>query len=289
VLFLSQLAFLRAAGVKIVWTVHDLRSQGQKNPRLERIGTMLTGRIAHAMIAHCEKARAEVLKQPLLGQKDKVFVVPHGHYIGYYDNEISRAQARLALGLPQESFTFLLFGWIEPYKGIAELIDAFEHIRLDEAYLLIAGNSARTEFADLIHKRVAPQARIKLIHGFIPEDEVQIYMNACDVVVLPYRDVLTSGAVILAMSFGRPCVAIRRGCISDVLDESGAFFYEPNSEEGLLRAMECAMQKRSELADMGRYNQERANQWGWDRVAQKTTAIYRWVVKGGPRPDSHAS
>lgn len=278
-LFLSRLIFLRAAGIKIVWTAHELRSHRPRNPRLERIGTILTAGIAHAVIAHCEKARAEVLKQPFLGRKDKVFVVPHGHYIGYYDNEISRAQARMALGLPPESFVFLFFGWIERYKGIAELIHAFERMQSDAAYLVIAGNSRKTKFADMIHERVARQARIKFFLGFIPENEIQIHMNACDVVVLPYRDVLTSGAVILAMSFSRPCVAVRRGCIGDVLNESGAFLYERHSEEGLLRAMECAMQKRHELAGMGRYNQERACQWGWDRVAQKTIDVYRWVAK----------
>jgi glycosyltransferase involved in cell wall biosynthesis len=277
--FLGRLTFLKAAGIKIVWTAHELGTRGRKNARLERLGTILTGRIAHAVIAHCEKARAEVLRQPLLAKK-KVFVVPHGHYIGYYDNEISRAQARTALSLPQESFVFLFFGWIDRYKGIAELIDAFERIHSDEAYLVIAGNLPESKFADVIHEKVAHKPKIKLVHRFIPENEIQMYLNSCDVVVLPYRDVLTSGAVILAMSFARPCVAVRRGCISDVLNESGAFLYEPHSPQGLLGAMERAMQNRNELAGMGRYNQERASQWGWDRVAEKTIDVYRSVVEG---------
>jgi glycosyltransferase involved in cell wall biosynthesis len=44
--------------------------------------------------------------------------------------------------------------------------------------------------------------------------------------------------------------------------------------------MERAMQNRNELAGMGRYNQERASQWGWDRVAEKTIDVYRSVVEG---------
>ena len=277
-LFLFQLIFLRAVGVKIVWTAHDLRSHEGKNAGLERVATILIGRMAHAIIAHCEKARAELLKQPLIGREDKVLVVPHGHYIGYYDNNISRARARMVLGLPEDSFTFLLLGWIGAYKGIVELIDAFGRMRSDKAYLVVAGNSPDPKFTDMIQQKVAWQDQIKFIPGFIPENEIQVYMNACDVVVLPYRDILTSGVVLLAMSFSRPCVAVRRGCIDEVLNDSGAFLYEPHSEEGLLRAMECAIDRRDELAGMGRYNQERAHQWGWDQVAQRTLAVYRRVL-----------
>jgi len=60
-------------------------------------------------------------------------------------------------------------------------------------------------------------------------------MNACDVVVFPYQEILTSGAVILAMSFGRACVAPRLGCIQDVLDDKGAFIYEPSNKAGLFK------------------------------------------------------
>lgn len=276
--FLCRLTFLKAAGVKIVWTAHELGRRGRRNRKLEKAGTIFTAKIADAVIAHCEKARAEVLRQPLLANK-KVFVVPHGHYVGYYSNEISREQARIALGLPQEAFVFLFFGWIDRYKGVAELIEAFERMHSEEAYLVIAGTSPESKFADLIHQRVAHKPRIKLVHKFIPENEIQIYLNSCDAVVLPYRDVLTSGAVILAMSFGRPCVAVRRGCIGDVLNESGAFLYDPPSPLSLVRAMEHAMENRSALAAMGRYNLERACQWGWDRVAQETVDVYRWVLK----------
>jgi beta-1,4-mannosyltransferase len=279
--FLCQLVILRVVGVKIVWTAHDIRSHGPGAKRLERLAAALTARIAHAIIAHCENARAEVLQWLFVPNEKKVFVIPHGHYIDYYENKIDRAKARLILGIPNENFMFLFVGSIWRYKGVIELIDAFRRLPSDDPYLVIAGNSPDALLTDAIRRKAAG-GKIKFIPGFVQDDELQIYMNACDVVVLPYQDILTSGAVILAMSFRRPCVAVNRGCLGDVLNNSGAFIYEADSEDGLLHAMERAIDHRGELTDMGRYNQEQACRWGWDYVAQKTLDVYRWTSRQRP-------
>lgn len=277
-LLLCELMFVRTIGVKIVWTAHDLASHPGKHVLLERGATILIGGMAHAIIAHCEQARAELLKQPLIGKEHKISIVPHGHYIGYYNNDISRTGARRALGIPENSVTFLLLGWIAAYKGLVELIDAFERLRSDQAHLVIAGPSPDPELTEIIQQRLTRRDQIKFNPGFIPDNEIQVYMNACDAVVLPYRQTFTSGVVFLAMSFGRACVAVRRGCLVDVLNDAGAFLYEPHWQDGLLRAMECAVVRKDELPLMGRYNQDRVSQWRWDEIAQRTLAVYRRVL-----------
>jgi len=55
--------------------------------------------------------------------------------------------------------------------------------------------------------------RIKVFLDFIPDNDIQIYMNAADIIVLPYLDILNSGVAILAMSFGKPVIAPRTGSI----------------------------------------------------------------------------
>ena len=47
---------------------------------------------------------------------------------------------------------------------------------------------------------------------YIPDAELQVWLRAADVVVLPFRDILTSGSAILALSFGRAVVAPALGC-----------------------------------------------------------------------------
>jgi glycosyltransferase involved in cell wall biosynthesis len=99
------------------------------------------------------------------------------------------------------------------------------------------------------------------------------------VVVFPYRDILTSGAVILAMSFGRACIAPAIGCIVDVLDEHGAILYDPDRPDGLRQALASAMTDGQRLQEMGAYNLQRARVWSWDGIAQQTAEVYREALR----------
>jgi len=93
-------------------------------------------------------------------------------------------------------------------------------------------------------------------------------------VVLPYRHLLSSGAALLAMSFGKPCVGPAMGCLTDVLDDSGAFLYDPACEAGLLESMRRVVEKADTLPAMGEYNRRKASQWTWASAAAATRALY---------------
>jgi beta-1,4-mannosyltransferase len=68
--------------------------------------------------------------------------------------------------------------------------------------------------------------RLRSIIRFIHDDEIQICINADDVVALPYRDILISGSALLFMSFGRPLIIPRLRCVTELLDDRGAFLYD---------------------------------------------------------------
>lgn len=116
--------------------------------------------------------------------------------------------------------------------------------------------------------------------GLVPEEKIHIYMNACDVVVFPYQNILTSGAVILAMSFGKACVAPIIKCIIETLDQSGVFLYRPQTKDGLAKALQQANLKKSELHIMGEYNLNITKQWNWGYIAEVTTKVYSACLKG---------
>lgn len=279
VISLCQLFILRLMGVKIVWTAHDLKHHENRYPKLDRIFTTLFARLTHAIIAHGKTAKQEVIKAFHLRNDDKIFVIPHGNYFDYYENKIDRAEARHALGIPDASLVMLFLGLIRPYKGVIELIDAFRQLECEGVYLAIAGKVSTEELTEQIKQKTLDRDNIKFMPGFVADDQIQVYMNACDIAVLPYRNILTSGSIVLAMSFGRACIAPQRGCITDMLNDSGALLYDPNSEDGLLQAMNRAVQKKADLPQMGEYNRQLAEQWSWNRVAEMTLDVYQWCLK----------
>ena len=281
---LAQLNVLRARGTRIVWTAHNLKSHESANPRLERALTRLFIRRCDAVIAHCEAAKSEVVKA--FGVRaDKVWVVPHGNYIGAYPNAVSRETAREEFGFAPDELVFGFVGQIRPYKGVLELLEAFEQLQQTTEQplrLLIAGQPLDEAAGETIRARIGDNAAIRFDAGFVPDERLQFYLGACDVVTFPYRDILTSGAVLLAMSYGRACLAPRRGCIGETLDAKGGFLYDPEASDALVETMKLAIEKRDDLADMGAHNLERAAKWSWQYVAQRTGEVYRYA-RSGPR------
>lgn len=269
-----QFLWLRLQGRRIVWTVHNLGSHEQRNPMRDRLVSMLLGRLANGVIVHGESATPMVAERFGV-PRSRIRVIPHGNYIGCYPDTLSREEARQRLGIDAHRRVFLFLGNIRPYKGVTELISAFRGLNAPDAALVLAGRTLNSEVQRQVEESIAGDSRIQFKPGFVGDEQVQKFMNASDVVVFPYREVLTSGAIVLAMSFGKACVAPRLGCIPDVLDERGAFLYDADQPDGLSSALRAALEAGDRVPDMGSHNRRRAEQWSWDRIAAQTLALYR--------------
>lgn len=272
--FLKQINFLKGKGTKIVWTVHELHKKvgsiDEKiiDQQLARLGEYFDG-----IIAHSDSTKTEIIE--ILGEQKTVKVIPHGNYIGSYPNTISKSVARQKLNLSPSSIVFLVFGGLYRYKGVLEAIEAFQKVTMNQPTdLVIAGNPNETGLREEISSRITNCSTIHFIPERIPDEEIQIYFNACDCVLLPYQTFTTSGIALLAMSFARSCIAPRQGFFGDTLDDSGAILYENDEEQGLLKAMKKALENPEKLTQMGQYNLHLAQEWSWDWVAEQTLQVY---------------
>lgn len=269
-----RLVLLRLRGIPLVWTVHNLVPHESRHPKLDWLLARIVAGLSNGLIVHGQSARQQAMETWRLHDPNRFAVIPHGNYTRNYPNSVSRAAAREKLALDDSRQVFLFLGAVRPYKGVLELLQVFRQLPADRSALLIAGQPLDDEFAGKIETATADMDNVYFYPGFVEEDQVQVYMNAADVVVLPYRHVLSSGAALLAMSFGKPCVAPTVGCLADVLDASGAFQYDPECETGLLASMWRALDAQDRLAEMGEHNREKASQWTWEKAAEATLALY---------------
>ncbi|EKU97440.1 glycosyltransferase [Leptolyngbya sp. PCC 7375] len=272
--FILGLIIVKLQGIKIIWTAHNIRHHEQKYPLIDRICTLSVVLVANAIIVHSEAAKKELIKDLPFDIAHKAYVIPHANYIEQYQNSISHSEARKQLDIPDSKIVFLFLGLIRPYKGVVELIEAFEELNHPEAFLLIAGKSRDQQLTNTIQAKADTNPAVQFIPGFVADDDIQTYMNAADVVTFPYKNILTSGAVMLAMSFGRACLAPKKDCITEVLDTEGAFLYDPALKAGLLSAMQEAIRKKDLASGMGEYNYRKAKAWDWNHVAKSTLAVY---------------
>lgn len=285
-LFGRRVARLRQQGFPVVWTAHNVVPHESRLATLDRWMSRTIASHADRIICHSASARAELIAHLEIADETRVRVIPHGHYIESYPNTLSRSTCRTKLGLPSDVTVFLLLGAIRAYKGVLELIDTFRRLAEPDVRLLIAGKPNGDAIDADVRARVARDSRISYFPGRIPDDDVQIYFNAADAVVFPYQKSLTSGALILAMSFGRACVAPRLPGMADCLGERGGILYEADRKDGLFDALSRAIEQRPKLRDMGAANLEQARSWDWRSIAAATAECYRDAADVTPHADA---
>ncbi|MEM9110973.1 MAG: glycosyltransferase family 4 protein [Planctomycetota bacterium] len=271
--FLGQLWRLKRRGIRLVYTVHNLEAHDPKHPRLQRWVKVRTARACDSLIAHCGYARraaAERFGVPL----SRISVIPHGNYIGAYPEGTSRAEKRDELGIPEDSFVFLFFGALRWYKGLDELIEAFGEVKSDRARLVIAGKPMDANVNRQVGEAVQHDPRIVYVPGFVEDVELSGFLRMSDMMVLAFKRVLTSGSMILSMSYGLPVLTRAAGCLSETGEGWGVYFYGEGQGKTLADTMQHAAEQPAELAEAGLMAEQRAKRWSWARVGKRTARVY---------------
>lgn len=272
ILFRVDVALVRLLlGSRIVWTVHNLTAHENRRPGGDRRARRFLARRAGGLLVHCLAAK-EMVVDAYGVPSGRVTVAQLGHFIDAYPNEAGRDDSRRRLGIPADRFVFLHLGSIRPYKGIEALLDSFDRLRYPRKFLVVAGSGSDPRYVQEIQGRAHSQD--VLFDGrFIPPAELQFYFRAADAVVLPFRDVLTSASLVLAMGFGRMVIAPRLGCIPDHADATGCILYDPGPPAALDEALAQALDR--DVDACGKHNLARARTLDWEAMADHTAGIYR--------------
>lgn len=275
---LSLIDFARSRGTKIVWTVHNLASHERRYPRIEKWFWRALLRRLDGFITLSESGlRGARERFPELRALPGT-VVPHGHYRGEYPDD-KRKDCRERLGIPSNAKVILFFGWIRDYKNVPGLIAAFRGLSDSDAALCLAGRefqkSGASKSGGSVRELAGDDARIHMHLRHVPNEEVQTFFGAADLVALPYREILNSGTALLALSFNRPVLVPNKGAMAELQAQVGRNWvrtYEGElTTEQLAGALQWAQQKdRAGIAPL--------NTLDWNRVGEQTLAAYRNVL-----------
>jgi len=271
---LLLMAWARLRGTRIVWTVHDLGPHESYHPRLERWFWCLFLPQVDGFISLSRhgKAQAERLFPALQGVPGAV--VPHGHYRPAYPNQLSREQARTALTLDPEAPVLLYVGRIRPYKNVPHLVHTFRALDEATARLLVVGQPVSAPLRRAIRAAAEGDPRVRLTLQFVPDDAMQGFLNAADLVVLPYEDILHSGSALLALSFDRPVLVPDRGAMSELQDHVGADWVRTYDGALTADALADGLQWATTTERPATAPLEALE---WPVLARQTLALYRTV------------
>jgi glycosyltransferase involved in cell wall biosynthesis len=258
----ALMTFAKLRRATIVWTAHNLYPhEGGGDLFAHRVGRRITVAFADRVCVHGPSAGIIVARE-LKVRESRLRIGRHPHWIDCYPNTVTRAESRRRLAVAEDEFLHVFIGRCRPYKGLESLIEAFPSAP-KPARLLIAGQFSSPQYLKAVQALAARTPGVVLAPGSIPDEEMQVPLNAADCVVLPYRDVLTSGTALLALSFGRPVIAPDLGCMRDHVDAACGILYDADDPQGLAQALRQIRSRRFDPVAI----REHAREFTWSGLA----------------------
>lgn len=246
--FLRLLDAYRAAGGRVAWTVHNILPHEARFEAEEiRLSAEVAARseVIHILVQRTAELVAPYFRLP----EDRLLHVPHMSYLGAYEDHISPLDARHDLGLLEAELVFLVLGAIRAYKGLPELLDAWETLPPDRPRrLVIAGAPSHEPELDAFIERAALAPGVLIDARKIPAPEMQTFLRAADVAVLPYRRALNSGALMLALTFGLPAIVPADSGLVEAVDDRFGLTFDAAAADGLAGALGAASELATEAA-----------------------------------------
>ncbi|OLR92721.1 hypothetical protein BJP25_20400 [Actinokineospora bangkokensis] len=227
----------RAAGVPVVLEFHETQDTGEAGVPLvaaycRRVMPALLAKASGALVHN--QHDLDLLRATYGSAVDHLAVetAPHGPY-----DHLPAAPATTS-----DTTRLLFFGLIRPYKGVEDLVRAFNALTPEQAarfHLTVVGETWEgwTAPAELI--AASPHAdRIHFVNRYVSDEEAGRFFAAADALVLPYRRGSASGPLQIAMSRGIHVLLYAvGGLVEAVSDYAGARLLPPDDVDALRAAL----------------------------------------------------
>lgn len=205
--FFALVDSLRARGVKLAWTAHNLIGHDEPHPDLAITFRRMFLRRCALVHGHFPSAEASVRE---LGFGGRFVMAGHPHALDDYRPTMERERARESLGFSQGDRVLLCFGAIERYKGFDRVCEAFVQLDDPSLRLLIAGRASDPSALETVERARGGDPRVVIRREFLSREESANVALAADAMVLGYRAFFTSGTAMLALSMGTPVIGPAR-------------------------------------------------------------------------------
>ena|SRR5436190_12186349 len=265
------LAGARRRGIRVIWTVHNLEHH-EGVQLCDRLGYRLLHHAVDLRIFTSEWARRVAVDR--YGRKDQSLVMPIGNYDGALPPPRSRVETLRAEGIPEHRKVLLCFGQVRRYKGFDVAAEAMKYLPDDQFHLVVAGRPM-PPFAGALHSAAAAAPNVTLRLQDVDDQRLADLIAASDAVLLPYRTITGSAALLTALSFAKAVVASDLPYFREVLD------VEPDARvltaPGDAQALAGGIREFFAVAQLRRARAARAiaSQLTWPHVVRP---VAEWIV-----------
>ncbi|MBU2018220.1 MAG: glycosyltransferase [Bacteroidetes bacterium] len=223
---------LKSKDIRKVILIHNFISH-QKKP-FEKSLILKFIKKNDKIIALSETVANQIQKE---APKPAIKVLHHPVY-NQFGDLLPRTTSEETLLLPKNKKVVLFFGLVREYKGLLDLITAFEQLA-DDYFLLIAGECyGSTEVYNQALSKLS-KGKYRWDNQFVPDEQVRLYFSVADVCVLPYRSATQSGVTAVSHHFNLPVIATNVGGVHEsVQHKKNGILVEPERPDQLQKAIE---------------------------------------------------
>ncbi len=206
---------------------------------------------------------------------DKVYYIPNGYSQVSFSSSDSQ-DCRKKLGLPLNKKVILnvgsLYGEVKGHKYLIEAMNEVVSQRKDVVCFIVGGGKLENKLKKQI-RSAGLEDYIKLV-GSRPHTEIPLWMNACDVFVLPSLHESFGIVQIEAMACGKPIIATYNGGSEEILiSENYGYLVEPAKSKELADKILVALDKEWDNEQIRKY----AENFKWDIIVEKILDLYHKV------------
>lgn len=207
-----------------------------------------------------------------LNVSTRVTVIPNG-----FRNDLfyprDPTECRKVLKLNQDKKIILTVGNLEPDKGQKYFVEAVKKIireRQDILCVIIGNGKLRTTLERQI-RSLALEDYVMLAGGK-PHDEIPLWMNACDLFVLPSLNEGNPTVMFEALGCGKPFVGAKVGGVPEIIssDDYG-LLVEPANIGDLAEKIMMALDKEWDQKRIRAY----AEKFTWENISEEILKIYQ--------------
>lgn len=277
-----RLALLKEKGIKVFVQVHNLKPHENKDKNILRLYNLLYQQAD--VTVHMGNYSRDLL-QPQYPHARHV-VIPHHIYDNVYRFDISRETARQRLHLPRDKRIVLSFGKFrndEERRFVLSLKRKYSSSEKNPPLFLMPGFYRKTlhtwnpkKFITRLFYTVNYKLKgVRFCHSFIPDDLMQCYFCAADVVLLQRLEILNSGNLPMAFAAGKVVVGPNVGNVGEILRETGNFTFDPQHMETAVEALRKALDN---IAKGEEYKAYAMKHWSSDIIANQLLKHYSNVL-----------
>lgn len=235
--------------------------------------------LADGIITVSECSKRDILKFfPI--DESKIFVTPLAADSKYKPLEKSMCRNKIKNEYQIEKPFVLYIGGFSPRKNVSSLITAFSkiHKNLEKDYdlVIVGANKDDSALLKQLSQNLDISSNIKFT-GFVPEDLLPIFYNACDVFVYPSLYEGFGLPPLEAMSCGTPVITSDISSIPEVVGDGGILI-NPFDMENLMYSLEALLNDESIQEELSAKALERASNFSWEKTSEKTVEAYKKIM-----------